>query len=250
MIVKNLIKFPILKRLIPSVFKKYIFFTGNYLREKKINKILYYLDTRHLIDRNFYLRENYEDELFLSAKNLIILNKVNYFLDIGCCWGIYSLRLSNIPKLKILSFDPIKKNIIRFLKMIKKNNIKNIKVFNQALGEKKGKVKLYGLEEYTPNYSIHGKKTQNIHVSKIKRLDETIKIKNKVLYFKVDIEGHEYPFLKGANKILSENKVILQIEVFKKNKKKVFQYLKKNKFNLFKNADTDFFFSNFKIKKF
>jgi len=249
MIIKNLIKLPILKRLIPSIFKKYIFFTGNYLREKKINNILYNLDTRHLIDRNFYLRENYEDELFFYAKNLIILNKVNYFIDVGCCWGIYSLRLSNIRKLKILAFDPIKKNIIRFLKMIKRNRIKNIKVFNKALGEKKGKVMLYGLEEYTPNYSIYGKKTRNMHVSKIERLDDTIKLKNKLLYFKVDIEGHEYPFLKGAKKILSENNVILQIEVFKKNKKKVFDYLKKNKFNLLKNANTDFFFSNFKIKE-
>ena len=120
MIVKNLINFPILKRLIPSIYKRYIFFTGNFLVEKKINGIIYLLDTRHLIDRNFYLRENYEDDLYHLAKNLIILNKVSIFLDIGSCWGIYSLRLSKIKRLKIYSFEPVDKNIRRFSEMIKK----------------------------------------------------------------------------------------------------------------------------------
>ena len=39
-------------------------------------------------------------------------------------------------------------------------------------------------------------------------------------YFKVDIEGHEYPFIIGAKKILSSNNIILQIELFENNKKK------------------------------
>jgi len=99
--IKFLIKFPILKRAIPAIYKKYIFITKNFFKKKKIDGIEYKLDTRHLIDRNFYLRENYEDELFFWAINLITLNKINIFLDIGSCWGIYSLRLSKIKKLKI-----------------------------------------------------------------------------------------------------------------------------------------------------
>ena len=99
---KILIKFPIFKRLIPSLYKKYIFFSGNYFVKKKIEGIVYFLDTRYLIDRNFYLRENYEDNLFFRATELIPKNKINYFLDIGSCWGIYSLRLSKKYKNIIL----------------------------------------------------------------------------------------------------------------------------------------------------
>ena len=106
MIIKFLIKIPFLKRLIPSLFKKYVLITKNFWKQKKIDEINYILDVRYLIDKNFYLRENYEDELFAFAKNKIIKDEINYFLDVGSCWGIYSLRLSKIKFLKIIAFDP------------------------------------------------------------------------------------------------------------------------------------------------
>ena len=38
----------------------------------------------------------------------------DFFLDIGSCWGVYSLKFAGIHKnLKILAFDPIKSNIER-----------------------------------------------------------------------------------------------------------------------------------------
>jgi FkbM family methyltransferase len=246
--IKFLIKFPLLKRIIPSIYKKYILVTGNFLKKKKIHGIEYILDTRHLIDRNFYLRENYEDELFFWAINLITLNKINIFLDIGSCWGIYSLRLSKIKKLKIFSFDPIIKNIKRLDEMIKINRIKNIKTFDTALGNQKKKIKFYGLEDYTPNYTLYGKNEKNIAICNIDKLDNIIKIKKNVLYLKVDIEGSEYPFLLGSKNIFKNNNVIMQIEIFKKNKKKIFNFFQKNNFNCIFESKSDYIFSNFKTK--
>ena len=252
MIVKNLIKLPFFKRLIPTIFKKYIFLSKNYLKTKKIGGIKYFLDTRHLIDRNFYLRENYEDDLFYIAKQLIISNKINFFLDVGSCWGIYSLRFAKIKNLKIISFDPIYKNIVRLKKMIKINNLKSIKTYHTALGNKEGKVKLYGSDQFTPNYSIYSKNSKNVIISYINKLDNLVKIRNKILYIKVDIEQHEYFFLLGSKKIIKNNNIILQIEIVKKNQKKVFIFLKKNGFNLLyvdKKKGEDYIFSNFFIKK-
>ena len=247
--IKFLIKFPILKRAIPSIYKKYIFVTGDFLKKKKIHGIKYILDTRYLIDRNFFLREDYEDKLFHLAKNLIKVNHINYFLDVGSCWGIYSLRLSNIKKLKILSFDPIPKNIERLNQMIEINKLKKISTFKTALGSKKGLIKLYGLEKFTPNYSIYDKKkSKNIIKSQINKLDNLVKIRNNFLYIKCDVEKHEYDFLQGSKKIIRNNNIILQIEIFEKNKNKVFEFLKKNKFNCFYKTTSDYIFSNFKIK--
>lgn len=248
--IKFLIKLPILKRVIPSIFKKYILITKNFLKKKKIDGIKYKLDTRHLIDRNFYLRENYEDELFFWAKNLITLNKINIFLDIGSCWGVYSLRLSKIKKLKILSFDPITKNIQRLVEMIKINSIKNIRTFNTALGNKKGQVKFYGLENFTPNYTLYPiANEKNFSICKIDKLDNLMKIRNNYLYLKVDIEGSEYPFLVGAINTLKKNNAIIQIEIFKKNKNRIFKFLKKNHFEYIFGNRNDYIFSNFEIKK-
>jgi FkbM family methyltransferase len=248
--IKFLIKFPILKRAIPSIYKKYIFITKNFFKKKKIDGIEYKLDTRHLIDRNFYLRENYEDEIFFWAINLITLNKINIFLDIGSCWGIYSLRLSKMKQLKIFSFDPIITNIKRLDEMIKINRIKNIRTFNTALGNKKGQVKFYGLEDFTPNHTLYPSGNEkNTSICEINKLDNIMKIKNDYLYLKVDIEGSEYPFLIGAINILKKNNVIIQIEIFKKNKNKIFKFLKKNNFKYIFDGRGDYIFSNFEIKK-
>ena len=248
--IKFLIKFPILKRAIPAIYKKYIFITKNFFKKKKIDGIEYKLDTRHLIDRNFYLRENYEDELFFWAINLITLNKINIFLDIGSCWGIYSLRLSKIKKLKIFSFDPIITNIKRLEEMIKINQIKNIRFFNTALGDKKGQVKFYGLEDFTPNFTLYPRGNEkNTSICEIDKLDNLMKIKNNYLYLKVDIEGSEYPFLIGAINTLKKNNAIIQIEIFKKNKNRIFKFLKKNHFEYIFGNRNDYIFSNFEIKK-
>ena len=64
-LIKHLIKIPILKRLIPSFFKKYIFFFKKYKKEILVNGIYFDLDLRHLIDRRFYFNSAYEDELFI-----------------------------------------------------------------------------------------------------------------------------------------------------------------------------------------
>ena len=110
-------------------------------------------------------------------------------------------------------------------------------------------MKLYGDDYFTPNFSIYEKKSKNISNSTIDKLDNLVKFNNKVLYLKVDIEGHEYPFILGAKNILRKNKVILQIEIFQKNKAKVLNYLKKHKLDIIYSGKNDFIFSNFKIKK-
>ena len=103
-IINYLIKFPILKRLIPSLYKKYIFFFNKYKKKIIINDVIYDLDLRHLIDRRFFFHNGYEDELFNPLNDVMLNNKIDFFLDIGCCWGVYSLRLArNFKKLMSLN---------------------------------------------------------------------------------------------------------------------------------------------------
>ena len=43
---------------------------------------------------------------------------------------------------------------------------------------------------------------------------------------KIDVEGHELFAINGLKKILSNNNIFLQIEIFNKNYKKVYKKLK------------------------
>ena len=253
MILNNLIKLPILKRAIPSILKKYIYWTNNYEKKITIENISYDLDLRHLIDRRFFLHRGYEDELYYNLCKIIKKEKIQYFLDIGSCWGVYSLRLSNIFKnLRILAFDPIQKNIDRLISSIKKNKLKNIKTYKIAIGDKKGTVKLGATEDYSPNYKINESSQVITEYSKINLIDNLIFLKNKKIIFKIDTETFEFKVIKGAKKLLKNNKCFLQIEIVESNKNKVINFLKKIGYKLISNNINnkgDYFFSNFIFKK-
>ena len=248
-IIKFLIKFPVLKRLIPSFYKKYIFFFNKYTKKVIINNVIYDLDLRHLIDRRFFFHNGYEDELFDPLNNIINKNKIDFFLDIGSCWGVYSLRLAGIHKnLKILAFDPIKTNIERLNISIKKNKFENIECFHTAIGSKKDKVTLGATEKYSPNYEINEINSVINETSELNSLDFLLKTKDKSLILKIDTEGYEFEVLKGAINLLKNNKCFCQIEIKDNNKEKVFSFLNDLNYNLVsinRKNKTDFFFSNF-----
>ena len=230
---KKLIKFPILKRLIPSFYKKYLFFKKDYFKELIIEDVTYNLDLRHLIDRRFYFHKEYEEELFKPIVNIIKENNIDHFLDVGSCWGIYSLRLCKVFKnLNILTFDPIKKNIQRLKKSIFKNKINNIKVFHTALGSKKGNIELGATEDYSPNYKIDENNSVISEYSSIDTLDNLLPVQNKKLVIKIDTEGFEYEVLKGADNLLKNNKCYCQIKIIPSNKSDIFLYLRERNYKL------------------
>ena len=250
--IQYLIKIPFLKRIIPSIYKRYIF-NNNFFKEIIVDNIFFDLDLRHLIDRRFFLHRTYENELFLPILDILNKNKIDYFLDIGSCWGIYSLRLSkNYKDLNIISFDPIKKNILRLKKSIKKNKIKNITVLHTALGSKKGTIRLGATEDYSPNYKINETNPTISEISKINLLDKLIDIKNKYIILKIDTEEFEFEVLKGSQKILKNNNCYIQIEIAEINKKKIFKFFNNINYKLIsvnKKNKSDYFFSNFISQK-
>ena len=251
--IEKLIKFPILKRLIPSLYKRYIFFRKDYFKEIIINGIIYNLDLRHFIDRRFFFQKKYEEELFSSILKISKDHKIDYFFDIGSCWGLYSLRLSNLVKgLKIYAFDPIMRNIDRLNDSIKKNNIQNINVYHTALGSFEGNIELGATEDYSPNYKINEDKSVISETSKINFLDNLFSYKDKYLILKIDTEGFEFEVLKGANKLLTKNKCYCQIEIIDENKDKIFSFLKERNYKLISINDKnklDYIFSNFTFNK-
>ena len=247
--IEKLVKFPILKRLIPSFYKRYIFLKKDYFKELIIKNITYDLDLRHLIDRRFFFYKEYEEELFVPITSIIKKNNIDYFLDVGSCWGLYSLRLSNIFKnLNILAFDPIKKNIQRLESSIFKNKINNIKVFHTALGSEKCDVELGATEDYSPNYKINENKSVISEKCQMNTMDNLLPIQNKKLIVKIDTEGYEYEVLKGADYLLKNNKCYCQIEIISKNKSDIFSYMNERNYKLISindNNKTDYIFSNF-----
>ena len=143
----------------------------------------------------------------------------------------------------------LKKNIERLKNSIIKNKISNILASKIAIGDKKGVVILGATETYSPNYEINESKAVITEKCEINALDNLHRnIKDKFIVLKIDTEGFELNVLKGAEKLLLNNKVFCQIEIKNNNIEEVFSFLKNNNFKLIsinKFNKTDYFFSNF-----
>jgi hypothetical protein len=79
------------------------------------------------------------------------------------------------------------------------------------------------------------------------RGDKILKLQKKKVVLKIDVEGYESKVLLGMKNLLKNNKILLQIEIFDNNFKKVNKLLEKNKFKFvskFKKT-SDYFYINY-----
>ena len=200
-----------------------------------------------------------------AIKSLNTKKKLIIF-DIGCYRGFFTktiLKFINKKKYKIYLFD-VNKNVKKYIYDLKK--LKNIYYNEVAISDKNGKAN-YNLNSFfessgsslssmvkNDNKWVSSRKfilklllqtTQDFKQYQVNTItiDKFLEI-NKIKFvdiMKVDIDGSEYKFLKGAKKTLTNNKVkIIMFEImdkkknFKHKEKKIINYLKKNKYILLK----------------
>jgi FkbM family methyltransferase len=171
------------------------------------------------------------------------LKRNDCFIDIGAHIGYFSLFASHIVTNSgyIYSFEPTPS----IYKMLNNNckNILNITTINKGVYSdcKKALFKDFGLR-YSAFNTLGEDRIQkriiakNVEI-KLISLDQYFKNRNrKINFIKIDAENSEYNILKGAKKILEEDKPILCIEFKSKNqselinKLKIVEFLKKMKY--------------------
>ena len=242
----NLLDIPILKRLYPSIFRRYLMLIGKYKLNIKINNFIFEIDIRESIERKTYFIREYEkkrmDQLhFLS-------NKINseILVDIGANIGFYSILFSDRFD-QIYSFEPNKRNFKVLKRNIDNNKLKNIQIFNFGLGENKefliGNSNSKGELFQTSGFSINKDNKKGEKVS-VQKGDEVLHFKNKTITIKIDVEGFEFFVLKGLKSALVNNLCILQIEIWEKNYDEVHKFLNSLNYKMINSIDGDTYFSN------
>ena len=254
---KYLTKIPVLKRIYPSIVSKLLIILNKNIFTIKFKNILLRINIKDPIDKIIFYKNSYEEEQVKFIKNYIDKNKIEIFIDVGSNIGIYSLIIGkNFKKIKILSFEPVHNTFNNLNYNIRLNNLKRkIRTFNFGLSNKSGTKKMIAFKKknyiqsggysfYIPKRKIH--KNEIIEHYKSKIGDSVIKFKNKNIIIKIDVEGFEKEVLYGLKKLLSQNKILIQIEIFKKNFNKINKILNKHKFKLInqiKNSN-DFYYTN------
>ena len=247
-----LYSFKLFKRLVPSLIRKLSFSpNGNtiFLDEFKIN--LYLTSS---IDREIYLKNEYEKDQLDFVNKEMINQKYDYFFDIGAYIGYYSLSLCKLVA-KTAAFEPNQLNFQRLIKNVEINNF-DIICHNLGCSDSKNKQKLW----YTDKNKSGGSsifqdadiEINNYDKTKLlfeeietDKLDNLYPLKNKKIFFKIDVERHELNVLKGASYILSNNQCYLQIEIFPHLQDEILSFLNDYYFKLLHRINNDFYLKNF-----
>jgi len=253
---KKLIKFPILKRIIPSILIRLLKITNKNRGYFKIRNINMYLDFLDPIDREIILNKNYEPDEFNYLNSLFEEYNIDVFVDIGANCGYYLFALSN-QESHLIGFEPNKEALLKIEKTFEKNEIlkKKIDIYNFGLSNQNSSLKMKSLVKFGYIQTGGSQITNQNMISKnevsykadFKVGDEVLNFSNKIIIFKIDVEGHEKNVLQGLIKNLSRNKCIIFIEIWGKNFNDINSYLLNNNYKLIKKFPkrSNYFYSNF-----
>jgi FkbM family methyltransferase len=147
-----------------------------------------------------------EQKILMALASHLKAGDVAY--DIGANIGVYSVILAKTVgnSGKIISFEPEKESYERLLENLKVNNLENVKVFREALGESDKEGKLY-LGKTTGNFSLINVYEEELDYQTVRIVkgDSFVKQHNLPIpkAVKIDVEGYEYFILLGLEETLS-----------------------------------------------
>ena len=167
--------------------------------------------------------------------------------------GFYSVMISK-ENLKVYAFEPILNNYSQLYDNKNLNQFDNMEIFNFALSNIEKDIEMWVPDkEKTGGYSIYDREDEEINKYKIEEInkskskskigDNIIKIENKKIAIKIDVERHEFKVLEGLSKIFRQNEILLQIELFKERQQKIISYLRDKNFQHINTIEKDYYTS-------
>jgi len=175
------------------------------------NIIKFYLPnaTTDAVQRSIlYTDKFFEQDLLSEIRKYINSNTV--VLDAGSNIGNHTIFFSKICKAKkVISFEPLKTVFNILEKNLELNDINNIEKYNFALGEKECRASIYGYDSISiGSTQFEFNDNGDFKVISLDSLDLS-----ELDFCKVDVEGGQLEFLKGAKNTLEKFKPTVWIEM-------------------------------------
>lgn len=164
------------------------------------------------------------------------ISKEGILLDVGANIGIMTYHMATrFPEKKVFAIEPMPDNFSVLKEITEKNNLDNVVLIPNAVGEKtevikmilplNGKVKMQGLA-HVVHESIDEWNEGDVIEVNCETLDG-ISDGEKVAGIKMDIENFEYFALRGAATILERDKPVVYLELWaNENRDKCFEFLR------------------------
>ena len=116
----------------------------------------------------------------------------------------------------IYAFEPTKENFALLEQTLKLNNSKRIKPVNKGLGAKAGKLEIhYRADNIGGSSAVFSDESTLAETTQITTLEEFVREnKIEVGFIKVDVEGFEMEFLKGAKETICTQKPAMLLSIY------------------------------------
>lgn len=181
------------------------------------------LDPSSLVDREMLDHGAWEATqigLMIDAARALKGNpRRKLFLDVGAYWGLYSLKMWRLGVFdEILCFEPDANNFAQLEAQMFLNGASyDIKRIKAAVLDKPGTARLLrstSIADGNRGGAMIQESSEDSEPVQVVTLDELLDVKGAILFVKIDVEGSEARVLAGMRRLLAENEIYLQVEVF------------------------------------
>jgi len=172
----------------------------------------------------FTLKKDKKEKDFFQFLGLIPENTA--VLDIGANIGIMTVHLARIKGSTVYCFEPMPNNIMAFKRVVKYFDLKNVRLFEVALGNTEGEaemvmpvissVRMQGL-----SHVVHETIPENNEGERFKvpllvldKIPELLNSEKRISAIKIDVENFEFFVLDGAKKLIEKNKPVVYAELW------------------------------------
>jgi FkbM family methyltransferase len=175
------------------------------------------LDLSDTVEREtYYLGRFFEWELQAAINQYV--RPGDTFLDVGANIGMITLEASAAVSSvgRVLSFEPNPAVRQRLQGHVEMNGLKNVQVFDNALGAEPGSATLTTASAHTGTGTLRSQEgALNSYTVPVKTLDslaDLIPVDRRV-FLKIDTEGYDYNVLRGARELLARPGIKVFAEV-------------------------------------
>jgi FkbM family methyltransferase len=162
----------------------------------------------------YAFREYYEPELAYLEK---VLSPGKVLIDVGANFGVYTLVASKLvgPAGKVIAFEPTAHSFAILQQNIALNHCANVRAFQVALAQRRGKAWLYHGWDPVGNSlgmdPLCGEEGEDVQTEALDNILSENGI-DRVDVIKIDVEGAEELVLRGATRSLALHKPVVIFE--------------------------------------
>ena len=165
------------------------------------------------VDEYIYIHNYWEEHVAMVIKDNLSAGGV--FIDVGANIGAFTFMAATIvgPAGQVHAFEPLPHLCAQMQKSKESNEALNVHIHNQGCAADSGVITLRtNPKNIGGSSAINGTEADTAVDVDVVKLDDAVAEINRIDVIKIDVEGHEYEVLKGAQELIQKHQPVIVLE--------------------------------------